>query len=135
MRWHLFDEMLACEPGVSATSVKTFSPTEEFFQDHFPGLPIVPGVLQIEMIAQTGGRCLSRALPHKHPVLGTVAYAKFYQQIAPGDRCLVHITVTKSRENHATVEGWIECNGKKAAAAELLYAFLNRPRVMTGDER
>lgn len=127
MRWRLFDEMLACEPGVSATAVKTFLPTEEFFQDHFPGLPIVPGVLQIEMVAQTGGRCLGRALPDRQPILGAVVRAKFYQQISPGDRCLIHVTVTQKRETHATVEGWIELNGKKAAAVEVFYGFLSKP--------
>ena len=56
MRWYLVDRLVECVPGKSAIGIKSFSRSELFFMDHFPGFPIVPGVLQIEMMATTGAR-------------------------------------------------------------------------------
>ena len=89
LRWLLIDKIVNCEPGVSASGIKVFDPGEELFLDHFPGYPIVPGVLQIEMIAQLAGKCVALSRPGILPVLGTVKGAKFYAQIKPGETCQI----------------------------------------------
>ncbi len=129
MRWFLIDKLLECEPGKNAVGVKCFSRSEEFFQDHFPGFPVVPGVLQIEMIAQTGGKCVRLALGHEFTVLGQVKSAKFYRNIEPGDQCIVKIEVQKLAKAYAIATGVIEVNGEKCATAEIMYGILSRDKL------
>ena len=100
MRWFLIDRIVECQPGVSATGIKTFPADEEFFQDHFPGMPIVPGVLQIEMMAQMAGKCIAMSLDQVLPVLGSVKAAKFYHNIRPEDQCRIIISVTKIAKSY-----------------------------------
>ena len=78
MRWFLIDRIVECDPGKSIIGVKVFSRSEIFFMDHFNGFPIVPGVLQIEMMATTGGKAIKLAEDSWLPVLGSVKKAKFY---------------------------------------------------------
>jgi len=129
MRWQLIDEITSLEPGRSATAVKTFPAHEEFFQDHFPGRPIVPGVLQIEMVAQTGGKSLRAMEEARMPLLGTVKRAKFFSNILPGERCEIATTVTQLRKDYAIVEGTISVGGRKAAEIEVMYGYVPKPGV------
>lgn len=94
--------------------------------DHFPGYPIVPGVLQIEMIAQVGGKCIMAANPEYLPVLTSVKSAQFRKSIEPGDRAFIHAEVTM-RKSYSLAKGWIEVDGKKAAAAEVMYGHVPIP--------
>lgn len=123
MRWLLVDKILEMEPGKKALGVRCFSRSELFFMDHFPGYPIVPGVLQIEMIAQVGGKCIMAANPEYLPVLTSVKSAQFRQTIEPGDRALIHAEVTL-RKSYSLANGWIEVNGKKVSAAEVMYGHV-----------
>lgn len=129
MRWLLIDQIVSCEPGVRGTGVKTFSRSEEFFRDHFPGMPIVPGVLQIEMMAQMAGKCFAIANPEILPVLGTVKAAKFFGQINPGDRCYIHATITKMGRGFLTADAFVEVEGKKVSSASILFGQVQRDRL------
>ncbi len=111
------------EPGKSALGVKCFSRSEFFFMDHFPGYPLVPGVLQIEMIAQLGGKCIMSANPGFLPVLTSVKSAKFRKAIEPGDRALIHVDVTL-RKAYSIASGWIEVEGKSVASAQVMYGHV-----------
>jgi 3-hydroxyacyl-[acyl-carrier-protein] dehydratase len=123
MRWLLIDKILEMVPGEKATGVRCFSRSELFFMDHFPGYPIVPGVLQIEMIAQVGGKCIMAAHPEFLPVLTSVKSAQFRKALEPGDRALIHVEVT-IRKSYSLASGWIEVEGKKAATAEVMYGHV-----------
>jgi 3-hydroxyacyl-[acyl-carrier-protein] dehydratase len=129
MRWFLIDKLLECDPGKSAVGVKCYSRSEMFFMDHFAGYPVVPGVLQIEMIAQTGGKCLRLALDDEFTVLGSVKSAKFYKNIEPGDQCIVKVEILKQAKAYAIASGVIEVNGEKMATAEVMYGILPRDRL------
>jgi len=129
VRWFLIDRIVDCEPGVSATGLKNFSRSDEFFQDHFPGMPIVPGVLQIEMIAQMAGKCIAMSLSNVLPVLGTVKEAKFYKNIRPGDQCLIKIQVTKVAKSYSLAEGLIEVSGEKMSTASVLFGHVERQNL------
>lgn len=133
MRWLLIDKILECEPGVSAVAVKTFPRSDLIFMDHFPGFPIVPGVLQIEMIAQTAGKCAALAMPGVLPVLGTVKSAKFYANVHPGDRCVIKGRVVKMSKSYVLGEGEIEVDGKRVCSAEILYGLVDRGKLASND--
>lgn len=125
MRWCLIDRLVDCEPGVSALGIKVFSRSELFFMDHFHGFPIVPGVLQIEMMATTGGKAIKIAHPEWLPVLGSVKNAKFYRNIVPGDQCFIHVTVTRLKQTYSVVDAQVTVDGKKVSSAQIIYAILS----------
>lgn len=129
MRWLLIDQIIDCEPGVRAKGVKTFSRSEVFFMDHFPGMPIVPGVLQIEMMAQMAGKCYAIAHPEILPVLGTVKAAKFYGNVNPGDRCVIHAEITKEGRGFLVADAFVEVEGKKVSSATILFGQVQRNRL------
>lgn len=129
MRWLLIDRILECEPGVAAVARKSFPRSDLFFMDHFPGMPIVPGVLQIEMMAQVGGKCISMSRKDILPVLGTVKAAKFYRNVNPGDICIVKAKVTKIANGYSTAEGEIEVDGQKVSSATILFGHVDRSKL------
>jgi 3-hydroxyacyl-[acyl-carrier-protein] dehydratase len=133
MRWILVDKIVEMDPGKTAVGIRSFSRAELFFMDHFPGFPIVPGVLQVEMIAQVGGKCIRAANPEILPVLSSVKSAQFRNKIEPGDQALITAEVTV-RKSYSLAKGNIEVNGKRVAKAEVMYAHIQIPkdRVVQG---
>jgi 3-hydroxyacyl-[acyl-carrier-protein] dehydratase len=132
MRWLLIDRVLEMDPGKRALGVRCFSRSELFFIDHFPSYPIVPGVLQIEMIAQLGGKCIMAANQRFLPVLTSVKSAKFRKVIQPGDKAFVHVEVTV-RKSYSIASGWIEVDGCTVATAEVMYGHIPVPEAMEND--
>jgi len=124
MRWLMVDKLIEAEPGKRAVGVRCFSRSEPLFMDHFSFYPIVPGVVQIEMIAQTGGKCIRLAHPELMTVLGSVKSAKFYKPIEPGSQCIIKVEITALRKQHAIAQGVIEVDGKKVSEAEILYGII-----------
>lgn len=133
MRWLLIDKILECDPGKTAVGQKTFPRSDMIFMDHFPGFPIVPGVLQIEMIAQMAGKCIAMAQPGILPVLGTVKGAKFYRNINPGDVCQIHARVLKMAKSYAIAEGDIFVDGQKMSSAEILFGQVERTKLNSNE--
>lgn len=133
MRWLLIDRIIECQPGVAAVGIKTFPRSDLFFMDHFPGMPIVPGVLQIEMIAQMAGKCAAMANPSILPVLGAVKSAKFYKNVNPGDLCVIKARVTKIAKSYILGEGDIEVDGEKVASASLLFGVVDRSKLASNN--
>jgi len=94
----LVDRVLELEPGQSITALKNVTVNEEFFQGHFPVKPIMPGVLQIEALAQAAG-----VLAIKSGLSGNMVYfmsmdnVKFRKPVVPGDQLILRIKVTQSR--------------------------------------
>lgn len=130
MRWILVDKMLEMNPGVSAKGVRAFSASELFFMDHFPGYPIVPGVLQIEMIAQVGGRCIRATNSEILTVLASVQSVRFRKNITPGDQAIIFAEVTAIRSGYSSVKGRIEVNGELVCEAEVRYGHVPIPEKM-----
>jgi 3-hydroxyacyl-[acyl-carrier-protein] dehydratase len=123
----LIDQLLECEPGRRAVAVKTFPFSDLLFQTHFPSFPIVPGVLQIEMVAQAGAKSLKLLRPDQVSILVSVKSAKFFRPVEPGDRCRITVDIT-AREEYATELGVVEVEGVRVSQMELLVAF--RPHGM-----
>jgi len=133
VRWILIDRLIDCVPGQRAIAVKTFPRSEILFMDHFIGLPTVPGVLQIEMIAQTGGKCIKLARPSVLTLLGVVRSARFFKRIEPGDHCRITVDIRRMRENFALEFGVIEVEGVRAAQAELVVAVVPSSAPLVDD--
>jgi 3-hydroxyacyl-[acyl-carrier-protein] dehydratase len=129
MRFLLVDRIRALEPGKSIRAEKTLSPTEELFQDHFPGFPVVPGVLLTEMMAQATGKCLdAERRARGKPMLAQIRSASFRDWVRPGETAEITATVISSRDDVATARCHIEVGGRRVCSAELLFAFVPSDR-------
>lgn len=124
MRWYLIDRILECTAGEKIVGLKSFTRSEMFFMDHFHGFPIVPGVLQIEMMATTGGKAIKLANDTILPVLGSVKKAKFIANIRPGDQCKIYVEIEKLAKTYALANGRVEVDGKTVSKATLMYGIL-----------
>lgn len=100
----MVDRVIRLEPGQYAVGVKNVTANEEFFTGHYPGQPIMPGVLIIECMAQLGGLLLARELEHtgKVAVLLSLDRVKFRRPVSPGDQLILeaHARRVKSRTGH-----------------------------------
>ena len=133
MRWLLVDQIVECTAGVSGIGVKAFSRSDLFFMDHFPGFPIVPGAMQIEMMAQMGGKIIALHKVNILPVLGHVKSAKFYRNIGPGELCFIHIQVEKIAKTWATVTGEVRVRDLKVSSAHILFGLIDRSLLASND--
>lgn len=104
---------------------KNLTFNEPFFQGHFPGEPIMPGVMQLEAMAQVAGILLNKVKGRS----GEIAYfmaidkAKFRRKVVPGDTLRMEIQVTRMRSRMATVEGKAYVDGELASQAELMFGY------------
>lgn len=100
----MVDRVIQLEPGQHAIGIKNVTANEEFFSGHYPGQPIMPGVLIIEAMAQLGGLLLARELEHtgKVAVLLSLDRVKFRRPVIPGDQLILeaHARRMKSRTGH-----------------------------------
>ena len=125
MRFILLDRICAMAPGTSIQAEKTLSPDEELFGDHFPGFPVVPGVLLTEMMAQAAGKCLdAERRPRGRAMLAQIRSASFRAWVRPGEKAQISASITSSKEDVATAKCHIDVHGRRAASAELLFAFV-----------
>lgn len=113
------DRILDIEPGVRAVGLKNVTINEEFFQGHFPGFPIMPGVLIVEAMAQVAG-----VLAFCSGVTGNSVYfmsiekAKFRKPVVPGDQLRLEIGILQHRGNVWRFSGKAVVDEKIAAEAE-----------------
>lgn len=125
MRFILVDKILDLVPGRSITAAKTMHPDEDVFRDHFPGFPVVPGVLLTEMMAQAAGKCLDAERSHPgKAMLGKIESAAFRQWVAPGETAVIHARVESNRKEFATAKCFVEVGGKRVCSADLFFVFV-----------
>ena len=124
MKYHFVDRIISLEPGDKIHGQFTWPGTLEIFQDHFPGFPVVPGVLITEMMGQTAALCLQSVHDIVDaPILMQIKNATFRGWINP-DICLdVHAQILSHQKKIARANVRTEINGKSVASAELLFAF------------
>jgi UDP-N-acetylglucosamine acyltransferase len=117
------DAVLEHEPGVRLVAVKNVTVSEEFFQGHFPGAPLMPGVLMIEALTQAAGVLVleQAAAPETaRASLRGVNNAKFRRQVVPGDRLRLEVTLGRTRSRLAKAQGAAFVGEQIVAEAELL---------------
>lgn len=126
----LVDRILALEPEKRITGLKNVTVNEPFFQGHFPGAPVMPGVLIIESMAQVAGVLIYRDLPEKEKKLiyfTGIENAKFRRPVVPGDQLLIEMELLSRRNNFGKMAGRATVDGKLAAEAVVLFAIVDHP--------
>lgn len=125
----LVDRILEIEEGRRAVGLKNVTFNEPFFQGHFPGNPIMPGVLIVEAMAQVGAVMLLRGVPDRHRKLvyfAGIDAAKFRRPVTPGDQVRFEVMVLKLRSRSARLRGEAFVDGLLVAEAELFSSMVDR---------
>ncbi|MEC9352848.1 MAG: UDP-3-O-acyl-N-acetylglucosamine deacetylase [Planctomycetota bacterium] len=122
----LVDKIINLVANKSATGVKCVTVNEEFFQGHFPGNPVMPGVLIVEALAQVGGIILKAGEEHKNSsaYLLSLDKVKFRRPVVPGDQVLLQVDAVRIRSRSAHVKGRALVDDQVVAEAEIRYALL-----------
>lgn len=121
----LIDTIEEMEPGVRAVAKKCVSYNEPFFQGHFPGEPVMPGVLIIEALAQTGAVAIL-SLPEnkgKTAYFAAINSAKFKKKVIPGDVLMLETEIIKVKGPMGIGKATATVDGKVAVQAELAFAI------------
>jgi 3-hydroxyacyl-[acyl-carrier-protein] dehydratase len=119
----LIDRVEELIPGEKAVAKRNVTINEELFNGHFPGNPVMPGVLIVEALAQTGAVALL-SLPEfkgKTAYFGGIKSAKFRKVVRPGDSLRLEVTLEKIRNNVGLGKAIATVDGKKACTAELTF--------------
>ena len=133
----LVDKIIHLELDKKVIGVKSVTVNEPFFQGHFPGQPIMPGVLILESLAQTGGILLLNSFlnPEEKLVLFMqINNAKFRKQVVPGDQLFLEVELTNKKSKVVIMNGKAFVNDTLVAEAEFMAAIVDR-ETKTGDKK
>jgi beta-hydroxyacyl-ACP dehydratase FabZ len=125
----LVDRVLEIEPKKRIVAIKNVTVNEPFFNGHFPGRPVVPGVFLVEGLAQAGGLLLLHDMPDRADKLiffMGIESAKFRRPVVPGDQVRYEIEVLRLRSMHCKMSGKVLVDGQLAAEAVISSAMVDR---------
>lgn len=121
----LIDEVTELEPGKRVVAKKHLKEDEFWFKGHFPGHPIQPGVLTMEMLAQAGAVCVL-SMPEfkgKIAVFAGIDKARFHRPVMPGETLTLEVEILKLRSSIGVGKAIATVDGKKAATGEITFAI------------
>ncbi|MBI3753012.1 MAG: 3-hydroxyacyl-ACP dehydratase FabZ [Deltaproteobacteria bacterium] len=124
----LVDKVVEFEAGKKAKGIKNVTMNEPFFQGHFPGHPIMPGVLIVEAMAQVGGILAFKTanVSNKAVYFMAIDKARFRKPVLPGDRLELVLEVTKNRNTIWAFKGEAFVDGNLVAEAELMATIVDK---------
>lgn len=123
----LVDRVLELDPGKRGVGIKNVTVNEPFFQGHFPGIPIMPGVLIIEAMAQLGA-VVVLGMPENQGKLALFAgidKVRFRRQVVPGDQLRLEVEMTRLRGSIGKGKGRAFVDGELAAEGEIMFALVD----------
>ena len=122
----MIDEVEKFVPGESCTAYKNVNADEYYFKGHFPGNPIMPGVLMVEALAQTGAVAILSMEENKgrNALFGGINNLKFKKQVVPGDRLKLEVKIIKRKGPIGRGEAIATVDGKIAVKGELTFAIV-----------
>ncbi len=127
----LVDKIVEMETGKRIVGIKNVTINEPFFQGHFPGHPIMPGVLLLEAMAQTGGVLAIKSVPpdqvkNKVIYFMSIDKAKFRKPVLPGDQLRFELEITKQRANITSLKAQALVDGAVVAEAEMMAMIVDK---------
>ncbi len=128
MRFFLIDRIEKWQVGAMAEAIKNVALSEDFFDDHFPRRPVMPGVLMIEGMAQISGLLLEASLKKKYDqdakaVLTVLERTKFRGMVRPGDKLVYRTEVISVNKSGGKVSSQALCDGRIVATTGMVFAF------------
>ena len=122
----MIDEVEEYVPGESCVAYKHVREDEYYFKGHFPGNPIMPGVLMVEALAQTGAVAILSMEENKgkNALFGGINNLKFKKQVVPGDRLKLEVKIIKKKGPIGIGEAVATVDGKVAVKGELTFAIV-----------
>jgi len=133
----LVDRIIEYEPSKRVVGIKNVTLNEPFFVGHFPGAPVMPGVLIVEAMAQTAGVMMLANLPDRETKLvffTGIDGAKFRRPVVPGDQLRLELTVLRLRPRYIRLRGEAYVDGRLVAEALISSSLVDRTLVERGDQ-
>jgi len=126
----LVDRIIELEPGVKAVGIKNITINEPYFAGHFPGRPIMPGVLMIEAMAQVGACALFSQEKYQGQLgfLAGVDKIRFKRQAVPGDTLVISTKVIKLKSSFGWFQGEVKVQNELVCRGELMFGMDKSPR-------
>ncbi len=123
----MIDEVEDFVPGESCTAYKYVDENEYYFKGHFPGNPVMPGVLMVEALAQTGAVAILSMDENKgkNALFGGIDKLKFKKMVVPGDKIKLEVKIIKRKGPIGVGEAIATVDGKIAVKGELTFAIVN----------
>ncbi len=125
----LVDRIVEYEANRRIVGIKNVTFNEPFFQGHFPGVPILPGVLILESMAQAGGFLIFKTIPDREKKLVFfigVENARFRKPVRPGDQLRIEMEVSRAKARLGKLKGKAYVDGQLAAHADILFSLVDR---------